>query len=160
MLVYTGVTPSFFSPGSGSIIFAPYRPSSDNYAVQAEIQYVGKTKTWYITGSIGLAARFGDDGGYILRSGGESMSINRGSNGCYGSPSCLGNDPLGIIGIKVSPVWVKYRIEVVGNNIRGYIGESKLLEVTNNQYIRGRMVGVGAFDSAQINVRSFEIIAR
>ena len=136
--------------GSGSAnITAPYTLKTADYAIEAQIRLAIRSGCW----QYGLEARLTPD-----------------SNGYFAGVICSGTSYLGGGHITAAPrivlsrpltvdtQWHTYRMELRGNHIRFLIDNALALEATDNRYLSSGQVGLWS-DGAQINVRSFKILA-
>jgi hypothetical protein len=60
---------------------------------------------------------------------------------------------------RVGTDWHTYRLEARGNNLKLFIDGALRMEMTDNQHLSSGRVGLFSWYSAQINVRSFKVIA-
>ncbi len=168
MLINDGTARTHETNGTTLPIFAPYRPHSANYAVEAEMQFVSMGDQ----GSedcknpvIAIAVRANNQDGYL---GGMDFPLG----GCVGGNMAAiwnMNDiithsryPTGaaLVSQNFSPGtdYHVYRIEARGNNIRLLIDGNVIATLTDNRYLSPGQIGLLA-DAVQVNIRSFKVIA-
>lgn len=138
-----------------SRITAPYQPGDegiDDYAVEADIQWLGKGD------GFGVAARSSEEGAYWA-----------GFQWCVEKYAYIVPAPdekeCRVVGGFSSPFtaydpgqgWNNYRLEVKGNRITLFINGTRLLKLVDNQHLYGGQVGVWSY-STQIDVRNFKVI--
>jgi len=128
-------------------IAAPYEPGAfdiADYAVEAEIQLIGLP-----CGSFGIVVREGYWAGFHTCTGGN-----------YAAAKITPKSGQAIAerDYPASQSWHTYHVEVKGNTLRLLIDGVVILEALDNRYLSGGTVGLWS-DSAQVNVRSFKVIA-
>jgi hypothetical protein len=146
------------------VAFSPYRPNSPNYAVEAEIQVLHPDcSRGECVGigqpSLGVLSRanpsdgMGYGGGANLVYSQAVIHSNQGSNGVGGSKD-FASKPF-------SPLftWHTYRVETNGNVVALLIDGPTVLSVTDNSNLQNVDTGVYAWQSAQVQVRNFRILA-
>jgi hypothetical protein len=128
--------------------------SAPNYAVEAEAQFV-----------------VGDENPFALLARGGEVSVNmfadNGETEVYLAHFYIGDERVGtddyyLVSHSVSATdWHLYRLEVNGNLLRLLIDGTVIAEVTDNRLLSatGTSVGVACGQGAQVNVRSFRVIA-
>src|SRR5216684_364442 len=111
---------------------APFTPTKADYAVEAQIQYIGmgRAQPW---GDSGIDVRGGDKKGYLV------------------GFSTFGNAQISDIN-SVNPIekrsfnpgsdWHTYRAEAIGNKIRLLIDGTVIIDTTDNQYLDPGQVGL------------------
>jgi hypothetical protein len=155
MLVNDG-TGSFsdFAP-----IFAPYKPDSEDYAVEAEIQVIQSANA----SSFGVVVRADGKDGYAVGAGaGQGRHWRqKDTNICYlggawatnGMRDCIAEGQVFDPGTD----WHTYRIEVKVNTITLFIDDAFMTEVTDNKFTLAGRVGLWS-NKYQLEVRSFKVI--
>lgn len=133
--------------GGESVLLAPVSAPADNYAIEADIQLISDGY------SRGIVFRHSSvNGQYHHYFGGSDRE--RGAQFAD-----EGNNPFATKSFSVGRTDHRYRVEVRGNDYKLYIDGTLLLDNQDNRYLTG--VGVGLWDGggAQLNVRSFRIVA-
>jgi len=132
-------------------IVSPYKPTTADYAVEAQIQFVGAAPP-STTLLFGIFVRSGSNGdvvgydGYIY---GNFAKIRRAA------------DPHTVI-LQQTPYsletsWHTYRVEAKNSTITFFIDNKQMLQVVDTAYTLPGLVGL--FDNnSQINVRSFTVL--
>lgn len=126
-------------------LWAPYEPSTPNYAVEAQIQVVGRPQPLDSTG-FDIVARTNYE---LLLDYGCSACIYNNTQQNQIGPFRYGS---------CDSSWHTYRLEVNGNQVRAFIDGNLIAEGMDNHHLTPGQVGIWCA-GAQINVRSFKVIA-
>jgi hypothetical protein len=141
---------------SFGVIWAPYRPPTDDYAVEAEIQVISNPNC---CDGFGIVVR-GDGSGSGRDNNYKAGIGHGGDSGPYGAVVIAG-DPfhccLGHQAFSPGKGLHTYRLEVKGKTIRLLIDNALIHEVTDNRFLTGRRVGLWAYTSPQVSVHSFRV---
>ncbi|HLI27469.1 MAG TPA: family 16 glycoside hydrolase [Chloroflexota bacterium] len=141
-----------------SYLVAPVPAPANDYAVEAEIQ-------WLRGGKFGIFLRRSDGNGYRLMLGQtaelkvditNTAGSTSGSSG--GSGSSASSSTLASRQFDPGQNWHLYRFEARGNYLRVIVDGVVFMESADNRFLTGRQVGLIAHE-AQINVRAFRITA-
>lgn len=121
--------------------WAPYRPSTPDYAVEAEFQWVRFTGTG--TNGFGPVAR-------------NNLLVRATTDG-------FGGWTLHLWGIAQRDFvpgggWRSYRIEAKGNSVRVLVDGAQVVSAVDNHYLTPGQVGIWS-NGIQVNVRSFKVTA-
>ncbi|MGH8008861.1 MAG: hypothetical protein ACREQ3_17880 [Candidatus Binatia bacterium] len=134
-------------------ILADFKPSTADYAVEAEIRVALSDD---FTELFGFVARVdGKGGGYasgLYDSYGYIWYVNTDSL-CCGSTVTDGDY------FDLDSEWHTYRVEVKGNEIRSLVDGTVLAEAVDNKYLEGDQVGLWSDEGTQLEVRSFKVFA-
>ena len=135
-----------------SIILAPYRPETPDYAVEAEIQRTD-TNAGYV--SFALLAR-----GDLRRGYWAGAHVGTGRSPMVGLDAELVGEVKELVRRSFDPgrEWHQYRIDVRGNSIRMYLDGGLVADVVDDSYRTGVETGLWSWGT-QINVRSFRVLA-
>jgi hypothetical protein len=133
--------------GGNSLILAPYQPTTPDYALETEIEWLGSRQ---FISSFAVVARANDVGniGYRALSGdfkgAQILAVSERIGGADFDPG--GQKPH------------TYRLEVRGNTLKLLIDGGVVLSVSDNRFLSAGRVGLWS-DYGQMNVRSFKVIA-
>jgi serine/threonine protein kinase len=136
------------------LLLSSYHPSTPNYAVEAQIQLVRYTSSYY--GDFGILVRTdaGGNGYYasVDQTNGLIIALMDGSNqDNYGAN-------LNQNSYTPDTKYHTYRIEVKTNTITLFLDGQQIGQATDNTYLDARQVGLRAYN-AEINVTSFKVFA-
>ena len=143
-------------------IFAPYRPTSADYAVEAEIRVIREGNSFGVV----VRADIQPDGrkvGYAVGMGQNlARPVQRSTTICYlngvMSPfirnDCIGEGEIFPPGTD----WHIYRIEANGNEIRLLIDKKVIINMRDNRFLSAGRVGLWSSEY-QLEVRNFKVIA-
>jgi hypothetical protein len=148
---WTALRGELLSAGNGGLAVAPIEIESvGDFAVEAEIRLVRYTTL--STASFGVKVRIQDGGaGYAVgndQSGGV-IALRTDLGG--GVPATLDSQPFA-----PDEGWHRYRFEVRGNELRGFVDGAPVLSATDNTFLTGKRVGLWN-NGAQLSVRGFEV---
>ncbi|HET8523179.1 MAG TPA: cupin domain-containing protein [Thermomicrobiales bacterium] len=152
-----------FSGEDLAYITAPFEPREiADYAVEAEIQLISTVEEYNCSGQFGLFARAADKGFYDAGLSGintrrPNSCQDQRSVGIWGIPANSDAQALSKAGFGWDLDWHTYRIEVQSNHIRFLMDGGLILQVQDNQFLDGGVVGLWA-SKAQVSVRSFKVI--
>jgi len=138
----------------GGVIWAPYRPPTSDYAVEAEIQIISDPNC---CDGFGVIVRGTGNGEINAYRGGVGHG---GDSGPYGAVLIAG-DPFHCClrhqAFSPGKGWHKYRLEVKANQLRLFIDDAPAGEAVDNRFLSGQLVGLWTNTSPQVNVRSFRV---
>jgi hypothetical protein len=141
-----------------SYLVAPFPAPANDYAVEAEIQ-------WLRGGKFGLFLRRSEGNGYRLMLGQTAElkvditnTAGGGQGGGSGGGSASSSTNLATRQFDPGQNWHLYRFEARGNYLRVIVDGVVFMESADNRFLTGRQVGLIAHE-AQINVRAFRITA-
>jgi len=140
--------------GNFAPIFAPYRPNSADYVVEAQIRSLTNASN-----SFGVVVRADGGKGYATGVGGGWGGT---TNICYLSGWWGTNDMGGCVGkgqaFDPGSEWHTYRVEIKGNTITLFIDNAVMTRVTDNRFLSAGAVGLWS-NRYQLEVRNFRVMA-
>jgi hypothetical protein len=149
MLVSDGTGPG----ASGSIVpaYAPYVPTTADYAVEAEVQIIQNTSS----GALGLIVR-----ATIDNKEGYAGYVGRSYNAWVASNICVLSDSCKAPGQVYSPNadWHTYRVEAKGNIINLLVDNSLITTLPDNRYLNAGRVGFFTLAGEQVQMRNFKVL--
>ena len=143
------------SDGSGSYthMLAPFRPPSDDYAVEAEMQLDGP--------DLGVFVRYSGFGSPTIAGCGNCRVTYMGGIDNFGTMARIQRGDQVLVDTPFTPgkAWHTYRIEARGNLIRLLIDGQPMVQTNDTTYPTGRGIGVHQGHYARVTVRAFRVIA-
>lgn len=149
----SGILVSNGNSQNNKFIVAPYRPTTANYAVEAQIQFLqplSPSSDPTLFGIMVRGAAEGDKIGYDCYMYNNSARIRVAADP---NSQVLQQTPY-----TLDTSWHTYRVEVNNNSIKCFIDNMQVLQVTDNTYMLPGEVGLLDINS-QINVRSFTVVS-
>src|SRR5229473_1673486 len=146
MLVNDGSVPNDFV-----WTIAPFTPFKADYAVEVQLQRVGKSSGEDYQ-STGIVMRGGNNKGYLMEYNGEGSALIITMEHVFVNSYAIDKWPF-----EPGNDWHTYRAEVKGNKVRLLIDGTVIIDATDNQYLDPGQVGLWS-KGFQVNIRSFKVI--